>query len=295
MMYEIYHKTTFEYASPVSFSHNLVRLSPKWTPTQRVITSHIVVEPCAYEQSTFIDMFGNETSYVLIREAHHCLSVTGHSSVFVDDVALSHSLDALYRVNVSYQEALTYLGEFHPEAIDAKLFLFESARIPKASKAIRSYALDSFHPNRSLVEATVEFMRRIFEEFTFVSGFSDVTTPIEEIFEAKQGVCQDFAQFAIAALRSIGLPAKYMSGYIETEPNDGERKLFGVDASHAWVAVYIPTFGWMEFDPTNNIIPSGQHIVLSSGRDYNDIAPLRGVVKSSGESKLSICVDVRAV
>ena len=136
-------------------------------------------------------------------------------------------------------------------------------------------------------------MQRIFNDFEFVSGFSDITTPVEEIFEAKKGVCQDFAQFAISALRTIGLPAKYMSGYIETLPPKGEIKLFGADASHAWFSVYIPNAGWVEFDPTNNLIPREQHILLGSGRDYNDISPLKGVVFSSGNSELSVMVDVR--
>jgi len=158
---------------------------------------------------------------------------------------------------------------------------------------IKEYARESVHKKRDLFEATTELMNRIFNDFKFLSGFSNITTPVEEIFEAKKGVCQDFAQFAISALRTIGLPAKYMSGYIETVPLSGEKKLFGVDASHAWFSIYIPNAGWIDFDPTNNIIPKEQHILLGSGRDYHDISPLKGVVFSSGNSNLSVMVDVR--
>ncbi len=136
-------------------------------------------------------------------------------------------------------------------------------------------------------------MKRVFNDFEFVSGFSDITTPINQIFKSKKGVCQDFAQFSISALRSIGLPVKYMSGYIETLPQEGKEKLFGVDASHAWFSVYIPNAGWAEFDPTNNTIPKEQHILLGLGRDYNDISPLGGVVLCSGRSDLLVEVDVQ--
>ena len=195
--------------------------------------------------------------------------------------------------SIAYGRALERLSRFHIDDVYAKQYLFESALIPYGSRNIKAYALESFHKNRDIFEATDEFMERIFNDFQFLSGFSDITTPVEEIFEAKKGVCQDFAQFAISALRTIGLPAKYMSGYIETLPPKGQKKLFGADASHAWFAVYIPNAGWVEFDPTNNIIPIEQHILLGSGRDYHDISPLKGVVMSSGNSKLSVMVDVR--
>ncbi|TFH40420.1 MAG: transglutaminase family protein, partial [ANME-2 cluster archaeon] len=194
---------------------------------------------------------------------------------------------------VTYARALERLSRFHIDDVYAKQYLFESALIPYGSKNIKAYALESFHKDRDIFESTREFMERIFNDFQFLSGFSDITTPVEEIFAAKKGVCQDFAQFAISALRTIGLPAKYMSGYIETLPPWVVKKLFGADTSHAWFSVYIPNAGWVEFDPTNNIMPKEQHILLGSGRDYYDISPLKGVVISSGNSRLSVMVDVR--
>ena len=138
-------------------------------------------------------------------------------------------------------------------------------------------------------------MQRIFTDFKFVSGFTNVSTPLSVVMEEKKGVCQDFAQIAIACLRSIGLPGRYISGYIETLPPPGKPKLIGADASHAWFAVFIPGFGWVDFDPTNNKIPENQHIVVGWGRDYYDVPPLKGVVYSSGSSSLKVSVDIRSI
>jgi transglutaminase-like putative cysteine protease len=293
MIYDIYHKTDFKYQSSVSFSHNIARLKPKDTYYQKVLDFSMEISPEVYESSEFVDMFGNTNTYMLIREPHQLLSVVGKSKIEIFPDLVEEHIAKIKDNSITYGRALERLSKFHIDDLYAKQFLFESDLIPNGSLKIREYVLESFHKDRDLFEATHEFMQRIFNDFKFVSGFSDITTPIEKIFEAKKGVCQDFAQFAISALRTIGLPAKYMSGYIETLPPKGEKKLFGADASHAWFAVYIPNAGWIEFDPTNNLIPKDQHILLGSGKDYNDISPLKGVVYSSGNSNLSVMVDVR--
>lgn len=293
MIYNIYHKTEFHYQSMVTFSHNIARLKPKDSQHQKLLNFSMQIEPAVYESNEFVDMFGNINTHLLLREPHHSLAVTGKSRVEIFPDIIEENLNILKENSITYAEALERLSKYQVSDLHAKQFLFESELIPNNSKAIKQYALESFHKDRNLFEAASEFMGRIFNDFEFLSGFSDVTTPVEKIFEAKKGVCQDFAQFAISALRSIGLPAKYMSGYIETLPPEGETKLFGVDASHAWFALYIPNAGWAEFDPTNNLIPKEQHIVLGSGRDYHDISPLKGVVLSSGNSYLSVMVDVK--
>jgi len=277
----------------VSFSHNIARIKPKETPSQKLLEFSMQISPQPFEQREFLDIFSNLNNHILIREPHNELSVIGKSKVEIFPELIEQKIVKLRKNSISYGAALERLSNFHLDDIEAKQFLFESQLISKKSLAIKEYALESFKLERDLFEAAEEFMGRIFHDFEFVSGFSDITTPIEEIFAAKKGVCQDFAQFAISALRSIGLPAKYMSGYIETLPPEGEEKLFGVDASHAWFALYIPNAGWAEFDPTNNIIPIEQHLLLGSGRDYDDISPLKGVVVSSGSSQLSVMVDVR--
>lgn len=293
MIYNIYHKTEFQYQSSVTFSHNIARLKPTSSKYQKLLNFSLEISPEVYESYDFVDMFGNSNAHMLVREPHQSLSVIGKSKVAIYPELVQKHLENVKKNSINFSNALDHLCKFDVNDLYAKQYLFESALIKKGSSGIKEYILESFTPNRCVFEATNEFMGRIFNDFQFLSGFSDITTPIEEIFEAKKGVCQDFAQFAISALRSIGLPAKYMSGYIETLPLEGEEKLFGVDASHAWFAVYIPNAGWVEFDPTNNIIPKDQHILLGSGRDYNDISPLKGVVMSSGNSNLSVMVDVR--
>ncbi len=293
MIYNIYHKTKFNYQSIVTFSHNIARLKPKDTEYQKLLEYSMHISPDIYESYEFTDMFGNSNSHTLIREPHQSLEVIGKSKVEIFPHLIDGHVEYIKSNSITYEKAIERLGKFQISDLHAKQFLFESQLIPINSQRIATYALESFHPQRDLFEACYEFMQRIFNDFEFLSGFSDITTPVEEIFEAKKGVCQDFAQFAISALRTIGLPAKYMSGYIETLPPEGEEKLFGVDASHAWFSLYIPNAGWIEFDPTNNLIPREQHILLGSGRDYHDISPLKGVVLSSGNSNLSVMVDVR--
>ena len=251
------------------------------------------IEPLACESNEFFDIFQNANVHLLVREPHKSLVVIGRSKVEIFPEIKAAEIENIRTNSITYGEAKTRLSKFHKDDVQAKKFLFESELISHSSLAIKEYALESFQDNRDVFEATYEFMSRIFSDFEFLFGFSDVTTPVEIIFEAKKGVCQDFAQLAIAGLRSIGLPAKYISGYIETLPPEGEEKLFGVDASHAWFAVYIPNAGWAHFDPTNNMIPNEQHIILGSGRDYGDISPLKGVVVSSGNSHVSVMVDVR--
>ena len=295
MIYEIYHKSSFTYQSIVTFSHNIARLKPRTNAFQRLIDFSMEVEPQGCEKNSFTDIFGNTNTHLLVRKGHQKLSVTGRSHVELFPDVIKEHLRFVERHAMSYEEALVLLQESEKEELLAPFFIGESSRIPRASYAIEAYARESFTPKRSLFEALVEFMGRLYTDFEFVVGISDVNTSVEEIFKNKKGVCQDFAHFAIAALRAIGLPARYMSGYIETVPQDGVEKLFGVDASHAWVSLYIPRIGWLDFDPTNNILPQSHHILLGYGRDYEDIAPLQGVIFGSGSSQLSIGVDVRRV
>ena len=293
MIYEIFHETKFDYASIVTFSHNIAKLKPKNYCRQLLLSHKIRIDPKPYEVSEFVDYFENSNNFMLIREAHKSLTVTATSKVERVEEEINKYINDLITSTITVKQTKELVASSNKEHILAKQYLFETDSIPIASKEIINYALESFQDDRILYEAAVEFMGRIFKEFKFVAGFSDITTPIEEIFKEKKGVCQDFAQFAISALRSIGIPTKYVSGYIQTYPKEGEEKLFGADASHAWFSIYIPGFGWADFDPTNNKIPNEEYIILGYGRDYLDIAPLKGVVQSSGNSKLSVKVNVK--
>ena len=161
------------------------------------------------------------------------------------------------------------------------------------NKRIRDYALELFQPDRPVYEATKELMTRIFTDFKFKSGVTSIATPVAAVMEERTGVCQDFTHIAISCLRSAGLPARYVSGYIETLSPKGQEKLVGADASHAWFSVYITGMGWIDFDPTNNMIPADQHLTIGWGRDYADIAPLKGIILSSGAHELKVAVDVK--
>jgi transglutaminase-like putative cysteine protease len=295
MTYDIFHETVFNYQSPVTFSHNIARLKPKESKEQTLTSFRLDVEPQASEIHMFSDMFGNINHHLLVREPHASLKVTGHSRVVRDVQSIGDAIETMRKKSPTYSIALERLAASATRDALAKQFLFASELVPVTNDAIRAFALASFQNERSVFEAAEELMGRIYEEFEFNPMFSDISTPVATIFEEKKGVCQDFAHLAIAALRSIGLPARYVSGYIETLPPEGTVKLFGADASHAWVSVYLPGAGWLDLDPTNNLIPCEQHIILGHGRDYDDISPLKGVVRSSGHSHLGVRVDVRRV
>ena len=295
MIYEIYHETKFEYGAIVTFSHNIARLKPKTCQTQTLLEYNLNISPTPYETNEFVDYFENTNNFMLIRESHKSLIVTAISKVERINSAIYEHIKKLQEVKITFKEAKDRLAKFNSEDVFAKQYLFETDSIPTASDDIKAYVLESFNDNKNLFESINEFMKRIFTDFKFVSGFSDVTTPIETIFREKKGVCQDFAQFAISSLRSIGIPTRYVSGYLETLPPEGKEKLFGADASHAWFSAYIPGFGWADFDPTNNKIPNEEYIILGYGRDYLDIAPLKGVVQSSGNSILGVKVNVQRV
>ncbi|MCW8820718.1 MAG: transglutaminase family protein, partial [Sulfurovum sp.] len=207
MIYDIYHKTAFQYQSNVTFSHNIARLKPKVTPYQNVLEFSMEISPKVFESHEFTDMFGNSNTHMLIREPHHSLCVIGKSKVEIFPERIEAHIENVKSNSVTYARALERLSRFHIDDVFAKQYLFESALIPYGSENIKAYALESFHKDRDIFESTHEFMERIFNDFQFLSGFSDITTPVEEIFSAKKGVCQDFAQFAISALRTIGLPA----------------------------------------------------------------------------------------
>jgi transglutaminase-like putative cysteine protease len=295
MIYEIYHETNFNYAGLVTFSHNIARLKPKNSNTQKLLEYSLKIEPTPYETNEFVDYFENTNNFMLIREAHKNLKVIATSKVERLETEIKKELNLFKDVKITLKQLKERFSSYNANDVLAKYFLFETESIPMPSPEIKKYVLESFSEDRNIIEATTEFMARIFNDFKFVSGFSDITTPIEVIFKEKKGVCQDFAQFAISALRSIGIPTRYVSGYIQTIPTPGTEKLFGADASHAWFSIYIPDVGWLDFDPTNNKLPNEEYIILGYGRDYLDISPLKGVVQSSGNSALSVKVNVKVI
>jgi transglutaminase-like putative cysteine protease len=286
-LYDLTHTTTYDYATPVTLSHHLLRISPRRLARQICLEHRIVTDPAAATTSRRKDYFGNEVTFATIEGAHRRLRITSHSRVavgptFIPDPTETPQWESVRGLCRSDRSAAVL------EAIE---FAFATPSVPLEA-AFVDYALVSFTPRRSILEAALDLTARIHADFTFDPTATTVSTPLREVLENRRGVCQDFAHFQIACLRSLGLPARYVSGYLETIPPAGKPRLVGADASHAWVSFFCPSLGWIDLDPTNNCLPSMRHITAGWGRDYSDVSPVRGVLLGSGEHKLSVAVDV---
>ena len=287
MNYRITHTTKYTYEGKVSLCHNETRLTPKTTAFQVCTNSIISVDPWPKLISERTDFFGNIAHYFSIEKPHHELNVTAVSYVTTSKVSYQLGISE----SLSWEAAKDQINFHALEYMDERQYMLESPLIGSLVE-IEAYALKSFTPNRPVFEAVHHLMHRIYEDFDFVPGFTNVTTSLSEVMKERKGVCQDFAQLGIACLRAVGLPARYVSGYIETNPPLGKEKLVGADASHAWFSVFVPHTGWLDFDPTNNQMINSKYITVAYGRDYSDVVPLKGVIFSSGLHNLSISVDV---
>jgi len=295
MTYELSHTTTYKYEQGVSFCHNLATLKPKNMLGQTLLEYHLEISPTPAEFSEKLDFFGNTITRFSIQKQHTKLKVTAKSKITRDYSAMPNIYNDFESKQLTLRQALSALQNLSYELLEVKQFILESVLIAKINPEIKAYSQESFQPDRSVFDACCELMQRIYNDFEFNTKVTNVATPIHEVMADKKGVCQDFAQIAIACVRSVGLPARYVSGYIETLPPPGKEKLIGSDASHAWFSVYIPNFGWVDFDPTNNQLPKNQHVVVSYGRDYYDVPPLKGVIYSTGKNKMKVAVDIRPV
>ncbi|KPH64341.1 transglutaminase family protein [Pseudoalteromonas sp. NEC-BIFX-2020_002] len=288
MKYKIKHSTTYNYADYVSLCQNQARLTPKTNRGQICHSSRIEIEPTPNYIRSFSDYFNNQVTAFEIAIQHKKLKVTMISEVEL----LIDANDNLKRVDVPWQDVRNLLAKPNTtELLKTSEFVLPSGLIP-IDDGIKDYALISFKPEVTIIAACKDLMARIFHEFHYDPGFTTISTPLSVVFSQKRGVCQDFAHFAIACLRSIGLAGRYVSGYIETMPPEGEVKLEGADATHAWFGVFIPNIGWVDFDPTNNVLPCDQHITLAVGRDFSDVTPLKGVVFGGGSQLLDVAVDM---
>ncbi|MBL8260499.1 MAG: transglutaminase family protein [Candidatus Competibacteraceae bacterium] len=288
MRYIVTHRTLYRYSSGVALCHNEARLLPRRTAWQRCQGSRVAIEPRPSLSAEREDFFGNRVLYFAVQDIHRCLEVNVATEVQVlDNRPFEPSSPSL-----PWERALRLLRESpDPEVIEARLFALDSPFV-RALPEFRAYAAPSFAPGRPLLEAVAELNRRIYKEFIYDPHFTTVATPLKEVLKERRGVCQDFAHLALACLRGLGLAARYVSGYLETLPPPGQPRLIGADASHAWLAVYLPGEGWAEFDPTNDCMPREQHITLAWGRDYGDVAPLIGVMTGGGSHTLEVSVDV---
>ncbi len=288
MIYRVAHKTQYIYDVPVSLCHNEVRLIPRDLPGQKLTGRQVVVEPTPSAYREREDFFGNRVCYFSIQRPHEKLVISITSSIRLEENGNIPD----FSQSSAWETARERLAkEIRPETIEARQFVFDSPLV-SASPALADYALPSFPPGRPLLAACNDLTGRIFREFEFKSGFTNVSTPLSYVLEHRKGVCQDFSHLAVGCLRSLGLAARYVSGYIETLPPPGKEKLKGADVSHAWFSAYDPDLGWMDFDPTNNLIPADRHILTAWGRDFSDVTPVKGIIFSGGGHKLSVSVDV---
>lgn len=285
--YNVVHTTHYEYTGDVSVSYGRAHLLPRAMPGQVVVSNGIVVDPGADEMRNHVDFFGNISTYYAVRKTHRDLRVTASSAVRVDrrprPVA---DLDQL-----TWESARRLLSS----NADAQAFVLASPLV-RATSSVSDYAAASLTPGRPLGAALVELLERIHADFEYVSGATTVKTTLSELMHRRKGVCQDFAHLVVGCLRSHGLPARYVSGYLETDPPPGQPKLQGVDASHAWASLCLPDGDWVDIDPTNNQLVDARYVLAGWGRDYSDVPPLKGVILTqAAKSTMRVSVDVTRV
>jgi transglutaminase-like putative cysteine protease len=287
MRYLVRHRTTYSYLQEVSHSQHLLHLEPRATPRQSVDGVAVRVTPEPAERVRRADAFGNMAEWLTLDETHATLEILAESHVTVAPGAPPDAAASLP------WEQVTGLLETpsEPEAREAVPYLFDSP-FTWFTADLPGYARPSFPPGRPFLAGAVDLMRRIHRDFRYDTTVTDVTTPVDRVFEIRAGVCQDLAHLAIACLRSLGLPARYVSGYLLTRPAPGKEKLQGADASHAWFAVWAPPFGWIDLDPTNDLLPGEEHVTVGWGRDYGDVCPINGVVVGGGDHGIDVGVDV---
>ncbi|MFC3122217.1 transglutaminase family protein [Agaribacter flavus] len=289
MKYSIRHITTYRYSEAVSLSQNHARLSPQHTGQQNCLNSRIEVFPKPAFQDSFDDHFDNKVTVFELFSSHKEMKVVATSEVEI----LPSSQQGSLSFQIPWEKVRDSLAKPRdPDATKAALFALPTP-LTQPSPEMREYAMQSFSSGMPILDGCQHLINRIFDEFTFDASFSTISTPISTVFAHKRGVCQDFAHFTLACIRSLGLAAKYVSGYIETIPPPGQEKLEGADATHAWISVFVPSAGWIEYDPTNNLQPSDQHVTLATGRDFADITPIKGVMYGGGTQTLDVAVDMK--
>jgi transglutaminase-like putative cysteine protease len=285
--YCVTHRTVYEYSEAVTVSHHAARVKPRLTETQERADFSLRIAPEPAVQTVRMDYFGNRVSFFSIQQIHRRLEVTAMSLVSVKRITppvlgvspVCSSVVAMFQDPVS------------PDVLEPYQFTFGSPLVG-ITPELQEYANQSLTGDPPLLVAVQDLNRRIHEDFTYDPIATTVATPLEEVMANRRGVCQDFAHLAIACLRSAGLAARYVSGYLRTHSPPGKQKLVGSDASHAWFSVFCPNVGWVDFDPTNNLIPSEEHITVAYGRDFSDVSPISGILVGGGSHQVKVGVTV---
>lgn len=286
--YRVVHETRYQYESPVTLSQQYLHLTPRAFAYQAVDAYVVWLVPNVDESTDGVDYFGNCTRHVALTVPHSQLLVHAASTVTL----LPRPGLARLKASPSWETVRDLMQQdTQPATLEACRYLYASPKVTWFAE-LADYARASFTPGRPQLEAALDLTERICADFAFDPKATDISTPLEQVWRGRRGVCQDFAQLMIGCLRSIGLPARYISGYILTHPAAGQPRLVGADASHAWVSVYCPVLGWIDFDPTNHCLVQQEHITLGWGRDFSDVTPMRGIVLGGGQQTLDVQVTV---
>lgn len=287
MRYRVKHVTDYKYVEAVQLSHNLAHLRPTSSGRQIVSSFALTISPRPAVLSERVDCWGNTVHFVLIQEPHREFRIVAESQLVISPMDLPDAASTPSWESVAASMRPRPRGE----AALASHFVQPSSYIPLPSRA-REYAAASFAPGRPVVECAFDLMHRIHHDFTYDPEATTISTPLVEIFDKKRGVCQDFSHAMIACLRLHGVPARYVSGYLETRPPPGKPRLVGADASHAWVQFWCPDIGWIDLDPTNDLPPSDRHVTVAIGRDFGDVTPFKGLILGGGGHSVKVSVDV---
>lgn len=287
MEYFVRHRTTYRYLQDVSYSSHLAHLIPRETANQHVLVSDVTLTPTPASRVRRADFFGNSCEWFTLDQPHALLEVLAESRVRVNphpsrDIRLSETWET---VRGRLEEASD------DETRNAVQFIFDSP-LTAFTSDVAAYAEKSFPPGQKLLAGALDLMSRIHADFRYDTTVTDATTPVDRVFEIRAGVCQDLAHMGIAAMRSLGLPARYVSGYLLTEPPPGMSRMLGADASHAWFSVWAPPLGWIDLDPTNDVMVGEGHVTVGYGRDYADVSPLSGIILGGHDHVIEVGVDV---
>jgi transglutaminase-like putative cysteine protease len=283
--YKVRHLTRYRYGESVTNSQHDLHLLPRDLPNQRCLSADLDIKPVPTVYRERVDYFGNRAAHVVLESAHSKLAVTAHSRV---DVTLPERFAP--DLDVAWEAAAAHMA-YDRDQLPVQEMSFPSPYIVPSDN-LRVYARGSFPTGQPVLKGCLDLMARVYGDFTYDPKATTIATPLDEVLSKRRGVCQDFSHLMIACLRSLGLAARYVSGYLVTLPPPGKPRLVGADASHAWLSVFSPRFGFVDVDPTNNAVVGDQHITLAIGRDFGDVTPLRGVVLGGGRHDLEVAVDV---
>jgi transglutaminase-like putative cysteine protease len=284
----VVHDTLTTYGARVEDAYHLAFLAPREVPGQQLLEFQLQIEPPPVQRVEAHDVFGNRRTSFALHVPHEHLHVHAASRV-----RLTERGEPLQpAASPPWDEVAGTLRYFAGAAFQPAVeFIYQSPFVPLLP-ALRGYAAASLTPGRPWLEAALDLMHRIHRDFDYETGTTEIQTPLAEVYAQRQGVCQDFSHLMIGALRAHGLPVRYVSGYLLTTPLPGRPRLVGADASHAWVQIWCPRHGWVDLDPTNDVLPARSHVTVAIGRDYGDVAPLRGVIRGGGEHEVEVAVTV---